>query len=336
MGPLQIRPGDRLIKNYYESLHQFGQLEFDHEGAVRSAFQAVLDGYGKRLEWKLVPEYPYKKVRVDGALLDTWKQRRGFWEAKDVNDDLEKEIRSKIERGYPTTNIIFQAPERAILYQRGIRVGLNENIGDAKNLVELLKEFFSYKEPEHEEWDKAVDDFSERLPEIAKRAKDLIDHERVSNKAFRDRFEEFYALCQRSINPNLSFEAVEEMLIQHLLTERIFRRVLHAEEFRTRNVIAQEIEKVISSLTSRHFSRDAFLSEKSLFESSLCLTLLQEPRLGFVEIEDEPLLSREQPLEALADIVSPNERTFAAHWLHGFNQLLVSGSWYEPFPRPCT
>ncbi|HEU5233901.1 MAG TPA: hypothetical protein VFU50_13640 [Terriglobales bacterium] len=55
MGPLQIRPGDRLIKNYYESLHQFGQLEFDHEGAVRSAFQ---------------------------ALLDTWKQRRGFWEAQ--------------------------------------------------------------------------------------------------------------------------------------------------------------------------------------------------------------------------------------------------------------
>jgi len=98
MGPLQIRPGDRLIKNYYESLHQFGQLEFDHEGAVRSAFQAVLDGYGKRLEWKLVPEYAYKKVRVDGALLDTWKQRRGFWEAKDVNDDLENEIRSNTEK----------------------------------------------------------------------------------------------------------------------------------------------------------------------------------------------------------------------------------------------
>lgn len=266
---LNIRPADRLIKNYYESLHQFGQLEFDHEGAVRSAFQAVLDGYGKRLEWKLVPEYPYKKVRVDGALLDTWKQRRGFWEAKDIHDDLEREIRAKIEKGYPTTNIIFQAPERAILYQRGIRVGLNENIGEPKNLVELLQEFFSYQEPEHEEWDKAVEDFSKRLPEIAQRAKELIDHERQSNKAFRERFEEFYALCRRSINPNLSFEAVEEMLIQHLLTERIFRRVFHAEEFRTRNVIAQEIEKVISSLTSRHFSRDAFLSELDRFYKAI-------------------------------------------------------------------
>ena len=59
----------------------------------------------------LVTEYPCKKVRVDGALLDPWRQRRGFWGAKDANDDREKEIRKKIDSGYPTTNIIFQAPE---------------------------------------------------------------------------------------------------------------------------------------------------------------------------------------------------------------------------------
>src|SRR6185437_10200531 len=171
MGPLNIRPGDRLIKNYYDVLHQHAQFEIDHEGAVRRAFVDVLAGYGKRVEWTLFTEYSYKKIRVDGALLDPWKQRRGFWEAKDAHDDLEKEIRRKIDSGYPTTNIIFQAPERAILYQRGARIGLNENIGDARNLVELLQQFFSYKEPEHEEWDKAVGDFSDRLPEIAKRAK---------------------------------------------------------------------------------------------------------------------------------------------------------------------
>ena len=47
---------------------------------------------------------------MDGALLDTWKHRRGFWEAKDINDDLEKEIHNKIEKGYPTTNIILASP----------------------------------------------------------------------------------------------------------------------------------------------------------------------------------------------------------------------------------
>ena len=153
---LNIRSADRLIKNYYEVLHEHSQFEIDHEGAVRRAFQGLLAGYAKRREWLLVTEYPYQRLKIDGALLDSWKQRRGFWEAKDVHDNLEKEIRKKIDSGYPTTNIIFQAPERAILYQRGIRVGLNENIGEAKNLVELLQEFFSYQKPEHEEWDKAA------------------------------------------------------------------------------------------------------------------------------------------------------------------------------------
>lgn len=86
MGPLNIRPGDKLIKNYYDVLHQHSQLEIDHEGAVRRAFVDVLAGYGRRLEWTLVTEFPYKKLRVDGALVDSWKQRRGFGEAKDVYD----------------------------------------------------------------------------------------------------------------------------------------------------------------------------------------------------------------------------------------------------------
>jgi len=59
------------------------------------------------------------------------------------------------------------------------------------------------------------------------------------------------------------------MLIQHLLTERIFRRVFKAEEFRSRNVIASEIEKVIQSMTSRHFSRDQFLSELDRFYKAI-------------------------------------------------------------------
>ena len=37
------------------------------------------------------------------------------------------------------------------------------------------------------------------------------------------------------------------MLVQHLLTERIFRKVFNNQEFLSRNVIAAEIEKVIRS-----------------------------------------------------------------------------------------
>jgi len=264
-----VKPGDRLIRTYYESLGQFGDLNVAHEGAVRSAFQSLLCGYSKKLEWTVVPEYRIHAARsdiiVDAALLDFWRQRRGFWEAKDEYDDLDREARAKIERGYPTSNIIFQAPERAILFQNGARQGFNEDITDPKNLAALLAHFFAYREPDHEEWDAAVAEFSKQLPEIAERAKHLIDNERRTNREFLTRFDAFYALCREAINPNLSFEAVEGMLIQHLLTERIFRRVFHAEEFRSRNVIAAEIEKVIRSLTAHHFSRDAFLSDLDRF-----------------------------------------------------------------------
>lgn len=116
---IAIKPADKLIKGYYDVLGGLGQINFNHEGAVRSAFQNVLAGYGKKLHWTLVPEYAMKgrtgRIAVDGALIDEWKQRHGFWEAKDEHDDLIREIKHKIELGYPTNNTIFQAPEHAIL-----------------------------------------------------------------------------------------------------------------------------------------------------------------------------------------------------------------------------
>ena len=55
------------------------------------------------------------------------------------------------------------------------------------------------------------------------------------------------------------------MLIQHLLTERIFRTVFSNSDFTNRNVIAREIESVINALTSQSFSRDDFLQSLDRF-----------------------------------------------------------------------
>ena len=97
----------------------------------------------------------------------------------------------------------------------------------------------------------------------------LIAGERMSNTTFVARFTAFAELCRESINPGLKDEAVEEMLVQHLLTERIFRRIFDNPEFTRRNVIAAEIEKVIDSLTKRHFSRDSFLRDLDPFYKAI-------------------------------------------------------------------
>ncbi len=59
------------------------------------------------------------------------------------------------------------------------------------------------------------------------------------------------------------------MLIQHLLTERIFRTVFNNPDFTRRNVIAAEIEKVIDALTSQAFSREGFLQSLDRFYKAI-------------------------------------------------------------------
>jgi predicted helicase len=272
---LALKPTHATVKAYYDTLDQFGQLHIDHEMAVRSAFQDLLAKSGRKSKppLTLVPEYRIERARgssviVDGALVDLYHLPHGYWEAKDEKDDLAKEVQFKLDKGYPRDNIIFQAPERAILYQGGARI-LDENISSPESLVQVVNQFFDYKAPHIQEWEQAVGDFSERIPELAAAVKKTIDDERRLNPAFVRSFDDFYALCRQAINPNLSEEAVERMLVQHLLTERIFRKIFANPDFTRRNVVAAEIEKVINELTKRAFNRDEFLGNLDRFYKAI-------------------------------------------------------------------
>jgi hypothetical protein len=45
MQPLNLKPTHKLVKSYYQALGQFGQLNIDHEMAVRDDFQDLLKGH---------------------------------------------------------------------------------------------------------------------------------------------------------------------------------------------------------------------------------------------------------------------------------------------------
>ncbi|MEK9138655.1 MAG: N-6 DNA methylase, partial [Bacteroidota bacterium] len=142
---------------------------------------------------------------------------------------------------------------------------LDEDITHPDHLVETLKVFFEYRPPDYVEWEKAIAEFKERVPELAAGVVGPIKRERQTNARFIRAFADFMEKCRQSVNPNLSEQAVEEMLIQHLLTERIFRKVFDNPDFTRRNVIANEIEKVIDALTSQSFSREEFLRNLDRF-----------------------------------------------------------------------
>ena len=122
----------------------------------------------------------------------------------------------------------------------------------------ITNHFYTYQPPAYARWHWSVEEFKTVVPALAESLLTLIEGERQNNRAFRQAFARFAALCRDAINPNIADAAVEEMLIQHLLTERIFRRVFDNLDFTRRNVIANEIEQVIDALTSQSFSRGAF------------------------------------------------------------------------------
>ena len=263
---LSLKRTHRPIKDYYKALEKFEQLGFTHETAVRVAFQSLLEHCAKKRSWTLVPEYAIslrqgKRIVIDGALVDEYRLTHGFWEAKDIHDDLPAEVECKFADGYPRDNILFQTPKRAILWQDGLQV-LDVDLTDANRLIETLEMFFDHRPEEYRAWEEASAHFKEQVAEIGQHLVQLIQKERQSNARFIAAFREFMENCRQSIDPNLSEATVEEMLVQHLLTERLFLTVFNNSDFVHRNVIANEIENVIRALTSRSFSRNSF--QKSL------------------------------------------------------------------------
>ena len=123
MTSLNIKPTHKPIEDYYDALDQFDRLGFTHETAVRSAFQSLLQHYGQKLKWTLVPEHSMtpltrgdrgvknKRIVIDGALVDSFQLSHGYWEAKDIHDNLPIQVQRKFEAGYPSRQHPFSNPK---------------------------------------------------------------------------------------------------------------------------------------------------------------------------------------------------------------------------------
>ncbi len=277
MPTLNIKPTHKAITTYYDALDRYRQHGVTHETAVRAAFQALLEVGARQLNWTLVCEYTLRipggsrgtgprttVIRLDGALLDEHSLPCGTWEAKGVKGNLHAEVQKKFDGGYPQENILFQTPERAILYQNGSEV-MDADITAPETLVTVLKAFFAYERAHAAQWHAAVARFKDIVPELGTEAAELIKTQHRTNAQFRADFAAFHQLCQAAINPNLSAAAVEEMLVQHLLTERIFRTVFEDPGFAQRNVIAREIENVLRGPLAKAYNRGTFLQRLSPF-----------------------------------------------------------------------
>lgn len=263
---ISINHNDEVIQSYFDDLAQLKKQGLTRETNVRGKLFDVVKFYGKMLNLQFVEEWKIKGTSrtIDAALLQN-NVPFGYIEAKDDGDDLYLEIEKKIKHGYPITNTLFWQPSKAVLFRDGkefvsadISTSLNDNA--AKELVKILREFL-FAEPRHIiEWNAAVKEFELLLPQLAEELRKLIEKEFYENYEFAETFKYFFEVCRGSLNPNLRQEAVVEMVIQHILIKRVFIAVFQYDNFVRRNAIANEIQKVVDSLTNRSFSEDDFLT----------------------------------------------------------------------------
>ena len=251
MSPFPLKATHKPVKAYFEALATFQKHGHTTEGNTRSAFADLLKRPCPTYGWHLVEEYQFKgtnkkPLRADGALVDDLTLVHGLREAKDADDDLTR----KREAGYPLTNILFQSPSRAVLYQ-GNRIAFNDDITDPEKLVEVLELFFEHKQSHEVDWEEAVTKFAEKIPDLAKGVTEILAKEYDKNATFRENFQSFADLCRQSINPDLNDDAIRKMLVQHLLTERIFHKVFNNQEWLQRHFLNAVYERFLQRFNAR-------------------------------------------------------------------------------------
>jgi hypothetical protein len=145
------------LNHYYNQLGEtirYGGSR--NEGSVSIPFFNLVNAYAEKRNLRLVHQRDInglhgKKVRPDGVLTNAMNLEFGIWESKDEKDDIAKEIRAKIAKGYPLTNTLFEDTNTAILFQAGSQAA-RADMKDAEELDRILNAFISFEPPQVREF----------------------------------------------------------------------------------------------------------------------------------------------------------------------------------------
>jgi predicted helicase len=240
------------LQDYWRELDDLRRVAgADNEGGLRRAFENLLRDIGQEQQLILYSEYPFKSangasLRADGVLVDRLRLVHGWWEAKDEKDDLDKEIAAKLAKGYPSDNLIFEDTRSAVLLQQGREV-MRCAVSDGEKLQRLLDSFFTYQLPEVANFRLARDKFMIELPGVSAALSDLLREAHLNNPAFKAKAREFLKYSQHTIGKRFSVTHADEMLIQHILTDQIFRAVFPLSNFHQENHLAYAIGELEKS-----------------------------------------------------------------------------------------
>ena len=256
------------INQYYAKIEDAKQFSGSKkETSIRRYFANLLSDYAEDKKLRLVDEVTLKNInkRPDGALVNRREAKFGYWEAKDLEDDLEKEIIKKINIGYPTFNLLIEDSKTAVLIQDKEREYCD--MSNAKALHALITKFMSYESPEIVLFNAALAKFSQDVPEIVKILRKMLqnliskeqtnsNNENTYNEQFVEKRQDFFEICKVSINQKIKYADIDEMIIQHILTEELFKTVFSDTQFHEENNISKALTAIEKTFFTTNLKRD--------------------------------------------------------------------------------
>lgn len=217
-----------------------------NERVLRKAFAELLDRTGRAHDLVFTNEWEGRgprgnNIAVDGALIpQILRKPFGYWEAKDSKDDLDREIRDKIAKGYPDDNIIYEDTQSAVLRQDGREV-MRISLSDDDALLRLIEAFFAHEPPELSEFKAASAKFRADLPQVLEALEMAMGEAEARSTDFVRALDTFLEHAKQAINPTVTRDDVRKMLIQHILTEEIFTSVFDNAQYHRENNIAVKL-----------------------------------------------------------------------------------------------
>ena len=147
----------------------------------------------------LVPELrAANNIVPDGTVKDSLRMACGYWEAKDSHDDLDAEIQSKFNSGYPRDNIIFEDSQTAVLIQNR-EEAMRADMSRPGELHRLIRRFLDYELPEIEEFRQTQEQFKSDLPSVIGSLREAVEQAKSENADYQSAAAEFLDMCHRSI-----------------------------------------------------------------------------------------------------------------------------------------
>lgn len=102
------------------------------------------------------------------------------------------------------------------------------------------------------EYKQALDEFGKNLAAIIKKTEAVMNQAITGNKRYDAKAKNLLGMCKEVISDQIDMDDIRSMLLQHILTYRIFALVYDVTDFHETNAVARSLEEIKNTLDMPH------------------------------------------------------------------------------------